>query len=278
MRRWAAVLLLLGVTVVWGATFPVVKKALASASVGVFLSLRFFLAFMVLLVASYRRARPRWDKAALLCGWLLFAGYALQTEGLTQTLPSRSAFITSLSVILVPLLQWLVAGKVPSLRVWLAAALALFGLGLLLRPEAAPVSLGDGLTFLCALAFAGHVLALEAAVRRQHPSAVNTVQIGVVALLSPAVALATPFSLQWTAELLVALAITGVLASALAFAAMARVLLVLKAGETGVILAFEPVAAAVVSVLLGYEPVTTSMVFGGLLVVSGVVLVAGSER
>ncbi len=126
--------------------------------------------------------------------------------------------------------------------------------------------------------FAGHVLALEAAVRRQHPSAVNTVQIGVVALLSPAVALATPFSLKWTAELVVALAITGVLASALAFAAMARVLLVLKAGETGVILAFEPVAAAVVSVLLGYEPVTTSMLFGGLLVVSGVALVAGSER
>jgi len=276
MRRWVAVLSLLGVTVVWGATFPVVKTALASASVGVFLSLRFFLAFLVLLVASYRRARPRWDKPALLCGLLLFAGYALQTAGLTQTLPS--AFITSLSVILVPLLQWLVAGKLPSLRVWLAAALALFGLGLLLRPEAAPVSLGDGLTFLCALAFAGHVLALEAAVRRQHPSAVNTVQIGVVALLSPAVALATPFSLKWTAELVVALAITGVLASALAFAAMARVLLVLKAGETGVILAFEPVAAAVVSVLLGYEPVTTSMLFGGLLVVSGVALVAGSER
>lgn len=278
MRRWVAVLLLLGVTVVWGATFPVVKSALASASVGVFLSLRFALAFVVLLAASYGRGRPRWDSTAILCGLLLFAGYALQTAGLKQTLPSRSAFITSLSVILVPALQWLLGGRTPGFRVWLAAILALGGLGLLLRPEAAPLSLGDGLTFLCALAFAGHVLALETAVRRQHPWAVNTVQIGVVALLSPVLALATPAFLRWTSELVVALAVTGVVASALAFAAMARVLTVLRAGETGVILAFEPVAAAVVSVLLGYEQVTASMLVGGLLVVSGVALVAGSQR
>lgn len=278
MRRWVAVLLLLGVTVIWGATFPVVKTALASASVGVFLSLRFALAFLVLLLASYGRARPRWNGAALLCGLLLFAGYALQTAGLGQTLPSRSAFITSLSVILVPALQWLFGGRIPGVRVWWAAAVALGGLGLLLRPEAAPVSLGDGLTFLCALAFAGHVLALEAAVQRQHPSAVNTVQIGVVALLSPMLAVVTPVFLQWSVELVVALVITGVLASALAFAAMARVLTVLRASETGIILAFEPVAAAVVSVLLGYEQVTAGMLVGGVLVVSGVALVAGSER
>lgn len=240
--------------------------------------MRFFLAFLVLVVASYGRHRPRWDSSALLCGLLLFAGYALQTAGLTQTLPSRSAFITSLSVILVPALQWLVGGRIPGFRVWLAAALALGGLGFLLRPEAAPLSLGDGLTFLCALAFAGHVLALEAAVQRQHPWAVNTVQLGVVAMLSPVVALATPVFLKWTVELVVALAVTGVLASALAFAAMAKVLTVLRAGETGVILAFEPVAAAVVSVLLGYEQLTVRMLFGGLMVVSGVALVAGTQR
>lgn len=270
-------LLLLAVTAVWGATFPVVKRALASASVGVFLCLRFALAFLVLLAASHRQARPRWDFRSVLCGVLLFAGYGLQTAGLAQTLPSRSAFITSLSVILVPILQWVFARKPPSGRVWLAAASALFGLALLLRPEAAPVTVGDGLTFLCAVAFAGHVLALAEAVRHQHPSAVNTVQIGVVALLSPFLVLATPFSLRWTPSLAVALVVTGVVASALAFSVMAKVLVVLKAGETGVILAFEPVAAAVVSVLLGYEQVTVSMVVGGFLVAGGVLLVASTE-
>lgn len=272
-----AILILVMVTVVWGVTFPVVKSALASASVGVFLSLRFALAFGVLLAASRWQARPRWDRSAVLCGVLLFAGYALQTGGLAQTLPSRSAFITSLSVILVPILQWAFTGKVPSPRVWLAAALALAGLALLLRPETAPLTLGDGLTFLCAAAFAGHVLALAEAVRHQHPSGVNTVQIGVVALLSPLLAVATPPLLHWTPQLVLALVVTGVGASALAFAAMARVLVVLKASETGVVLAFEPVAAALVSVLLGYEPVTAPMIVGGLLVVSGVALVASGE-
>ncbi|MCS7182122.1 MAG: DMT family transporter [Thermoanaerobaculum sp.] len=274
MGRWKAVWLLLLVTVVWGATFPVVKGALNVASLGVFLSLRFALAFVVLLVAARGPRPPHLDLASLGCGLALFAGYALQTAGLSQTLPSRSAFITSFSVILVPLLEWLVKGRPPRGRVWVAAVLALVGLFLLLQPEQAPLTLGDGLTFACAVAFAAHVLTLERAVQRQHPTAVNTVQMAVVALLSPTLILAEPARVQWNPELILALLITGILASALAFGAMARVLLVLKAGETGVVLAFEPVAATLVSVALGYETVTFPVVVGGLLVVTGVALVA----
>lgn len=277
MGRWVAVVLLLGVTVVWGATFPVVKLALDSASVGAFLALRFLLAFAVLVATSYRRAKPRWEPASVLCGLLLFAGYALQTAGLAETLPSRSAFLTSLSVILVPVLQGIFRGQPASPRVWIAAGVALAGLVLLLRPETAPLTGGDGLTFLCAVAFAGHVLALAEAVKRQHPAAVNIVQLGVVALASPLLAALTPSYLRWTPQLGVALAVTGLLASALAFGVMAKVLVVLKPSETGVILAFEPVAAAVISVLLGYENVTASMILGGLLVAFGVALVAKAE-
>ncbi len=277
MGRWVAVVLLFGVTVVWGATFPVVKLALDSASVGAFLALRFLLAFAVLVATSYRRAKPRWEPASVLCGLLLFAGYGLQTAGLAETLPSRSAFVTSLSVILVPVLQGIFRGQLASARVWIAAGVALAGLVLLLRPETAPLTAGDGLTFLCAVAFAGHVLALAEAVKRQHPAAVNIVQLGVVALASPLLAALTPSYLRWTPQLGVALAVTGLLASALAFGVMAKVLVVLKPSETGVILAFEPVAAAVISVLLGYENVTASMILGGLLVASGVALVAKAE-
>ncbi|MGC8915394.1 MAG: DMT family transporter [Thermoanaerobaculum sp.] len=277
MGRWVAVVLLFGVTVLWGATFPVVKLALDSASVGAFLALRFLLAFAALVATSYRRAKPRWEPASVLCGLLLFAGYGLQTAGLAETLPSRSAFVTSLSVILVPVLQGIFRGQLASARVWIAAGVALAGLVLLLRPETAPLTAGDGLTFLCAVAFAGHVLALAEAVKRQHPAAVNIVQLGVVALASPLLAALTPSYLRWTPQLGVALAVTGLLASALAFGVMAKVLVVLKPSETGVILAFEPVAAAVISVLLGYENVTASMILGGLLVASGVALVAKAE-
>jgi len=252
----------------------VVKGALDHASVGVFLALRFALAFLVLLLVARGQGRPRWDWPALRSGLALFAGYALQTLGLTSTLPSRSAFLTSFSVILVPVLQWWVSGRTPRPRVWLAGFLALLGLALLLRPESGAATIGDVLTFFCAVAFAGHVLALAQAVERQHPAAVNTVQMGVVAALSPTLVLLEPPRLRLEAPLLVALLLTGVLASALAFGVMAHVLRVLSASETGVVLAFEPVAAAVVSLLLGYETLRLDGALGGVLVVVGVVLVA----
>lgn len=276
MGRRASLFLLLAVTCLWGATFPLVKMALTYASTGVFLSLRFALAFALLWALSRPGTRPRWDWAAVSCGVFLFLGYAFQTLGLASTLPARSAFLTSLSVVLVPILQWAITGAAPPSRVWWAVALAVAGLGLLLRPESAPLRLGDGLTFLCAVSFAAHVLALAKAVERQHPAAVNLVQMGIVALLSPLLVLLPPRYVHFSWPLLVALLITGIFASALAFGAMAQVLKVLPTATTGIVLAFEPVAAAALSALLGYEALSFSTFLGGAMVVLAVMLVAES--
>lgn len=263
---------LLLVATVWGATFPVVKVALESASVGVFLILRFALAFLLLLFLRGRRAR--WDWPAFRCGLALFCGYALQTWGLVTALPSRSAFITSTSVILVPLLQGLLHQRFPGFDIWLAVFAALAGLVLLLQPESAPITWGDVLTFGCAMAFAAHVLALSQAVRRQDPAAVNLVQMGVVALFSPLLLVTDRPFLQPSAALMVALLVTGLFASALAFFTMAKVLTVLTPAEVAVGLAFEPVAAFAISTLAGLENVTLSAVSGGALVSVGLVLAA----
>lgn len=277
MTRAGACALLLAVTVLWGATFPVVKGALAHASVGVFLALRFSLAFLLLMVANRGVARPRWDWPAIRCGLLLFAGYGLQTLGLATTLPARSAFITSLSVIFVPMLQSLASGRPPGWRVWLAAVLALSGQWLLLQPETEPLGLGDMLTLGCAFAFAGHVLALAQAVERQPPAGVNVVQMGVVAVLSFGLAAGLPVHLRLSWWLLGALLVTGAFASAWAFGAMARALRVSSPSTAGVILAFEPVAAALFSAALGFEALTPSFFLGGALVVTGLVLVVKDD-
>lgn len=273
MGRLPAFFWLLLVTTVWGATFPVVKVALEFASFGVFLVLRFALAFLLLFLLL-RGRRARWDWPAVRCGLALFFGYALQTWGLVTALPSRSAFITSTSVILVPLLQGLMHRRFPSLEIWLAVFSALAGLALLLQPESAPFTWGDVLTFGCALAFAAHVLALSQAVRRQDPAAVNLVQMGVVALFSPLLLVADRPFLQPSAALVISLLVTGYLASALAFFTMAKVLTVLTPPQVAVGLAFEPVAAFAISALAGLEEITLSAVFGGVLVAVGVVLAA----
>jgi drug/metabolite transporter (DMT)-like permease len=99
-RRKAEAALVLN-TVVWGATFVLVKAALADVSPLLFLALRFSLATGALL-ALFRGSRrvPFTGKAVAagaLAGVFLFSGYLFQTLGLRLTTAPKSAFITGLT-------------------------------------------------------------------------------------------------------------------------------------------------------------------------------------
>ena len=106
-RRLQADLALAFCSLIWGATFVLVKDALAQVSVFMFLALRFVLATATLALI-YRAAVRRLDRATFAAGaalgWFMFSGYALQTIGLQFTTPSKAAFITGSSVVMVPVL------------------------------------------------------------------------------------------------------------------------------------------------------------------------------
>src|SRR5262249_25683327 len=98
-------------TVVWGSTFVLVKAALSDISPILFLALRFSIAAAALLIL-FRPGRRQWSRAAAgagsLAGAFLFSGYALQTVGLRFTSAPKSAFLTGLTSVMVPLLGALV--------------------------------------------------------------------------------------------------------------------------------------------------------------------------
>src|SRR4051812_9492199 len=110
-RRRADLGLLLN-TVVWGATFVLVKSALSDISPILFLAFRFTLAGAALAVVFHGplRARFSWKAAAAgaLAGVFLFSGFLLQTLGLRLTTPPKSAFLTGFTSVMVPLLAALV--------------------------------------------------------------------------------------------------------------------------------------------------------------------------
>ena len=279
VSRTAAVLLLLAAASVWGATFPVVKAALADASTLSFLALRFTLAALVLLPAlrargGGRRGLPR----AALAGVALFAGYVFQTWGLETTTPARSAFITAFAIILVPLLEPLAGMGRPSGRVWGGALLALAGLAVLLRPEVQPVSTGDLLTLGCAVVFAVHVLLLQWTVRAIPATGATAVQVAVTAVLALGSASVAGWRVNVTPRLAFAVVVTALFATVFSFWVLTAAQRVLSAALSSVVLAFEPVAAAAISVLLGQDRVTAALLAGGVLVVAGVVVATVERR
>ena len=128
------------------------------------LALRFTLAAVALAAAFAGRystfpAVRRSMAAGAFAGLALFSGYFFQTAGLRYTSAPKSAFITSLSVVTVPLLAALVYRSVPRAAEGIGVVLATAGLALLTLPESGlGVGLGDLLTVVCALSFAAHIV------------------------------------------------------------------------------------------------------------------------
>ena len=128
------VLALVAVTAVWGATFVMVRDAVASIPPSTFVAYRFLVAAALLALARPRALtarRPGMLAAGIVTGVALFAGYAFQTVGLQYTTASNAGFITGLSVVLTPLLAAVALRERPGLWPALGAALAFAGLALL---------------------------------------------------------------------------------------------------------------------------------------------------
>jgi len=279
-RRLLADLLLLSVAVAWGATFVVVKTTIQHTPVFSFLFLRFGLAALALLPFALRSTRlrdPSLWRWALLLGSLYFAAFATQTYGLLTIGPSLSAFLTGLYVIVVPFLLWLIFHRPPRRQAFLASLVAAGGLWLLTRPDGAGSAFGPGelLTLACALLFALHIIATDRATRRFDPLPLVTLQLGVVALLSLLVSLATEpttWPRSFDSDLLQALLVTGILATAYALLVQTWMQRYTTPTRTAIIFAMEPVSAALFGYFFAGELLTSLQLFGGALIVSAMLL------
>lgn len=282
-------LALLFAALVWGVTFVVVHQALEDMPVFHLLAYRFALGALLLAPLAWRRmgrSGTPWRpllRDGVLVGLLLFAGYAFQTSGLLWTTPSRSAFLTGISVLLVPAFGWLSGSHRPHRAAVLGAVAATAGMWAMFQPwglagGGAVFNLGDALTLACAASFAAHVLLVERTVRRHSVVALATVQFVVVAALSaPSLLLTPPAAHHFTPAAVFAVVVTGVFATALAFACQLYAQTRLGAVETSVLLTLEPVAAAALSLALGRESLTLGLGLGGLLIFAGMLATAFTE-
>ena len=155
---------LLATTLVWGGTFVVVKVGMEDISPITLILVRFVLAGALYLVFFGKRLFPiSWDairKASLLTLFLAI-GFMAQNFGLTITTASKSAFITSMMVIFVPILQVLIERKIPRLGNIVGVLVVSAGLWLLTSPEGSSFNIGDALNLACAVSFALYIVYLD---------------------------------------------------------------------------------------------------------------------
>lgn len=276
---WLVDLSLIGVTLIWGATFVLVKRALADASTLLFLTIRFTLATLALAVIfrkSFRAADLRQSlRGGVIAGLCLFSGYVLQTFGLKYTSASKTGFLTGLYIPLVPLLSGLVYKKIPQISELLGVVVAFTGMALMtFEREILQIGRGDLLVAACAVAFALHILVLGRFAGSGNLGVLTVSQIATGACIGAgAFWWGEPVRIQWTANVGIALAVTSLLATALAFSVQTWAQRYSSPTRTALIFSMEPVFAWATSYVLAGEVLSRRGVAGAGLILAGILLV-----
>jgi drug/metabolite transporter (DMT)-like permease len=279
-------ILLLGVVAVWGVTFVLVKDALNDASPLLFNLIRMTIAAIALVIINHRHLKNLTRRSlisGLIVGLFLAAGYQFQTAGLARTTAAKSAFITGLVVVFVPLFTIVpilrpTNAHAPRWTTAIGALLAFSGLLFLTTPTGttwqnlfSSIGLGDLLTLICAIAFAGHLLSLAHTSQKVPTAQLATLQIGTAAFI---MAITLPLGgkphLTITLRLLIALGITSLVATAAAFTIQSWAQQHLPPTHTALLLTLEPVFAALTSVLFLHEHLGQRALIGAALILTGI--------
>jgi drug/metabolite transporter (DMT)-like permease len=282
-KRLRADLSLAFCSLLWGATFVVVKNALDYSSVFLFLAARFTLAAM--LMAAFRPRVSRTLKreellAGAALGLFMFGGYAFQTAGLQYTTPAKSGFVTGSSVVLVPLLLGIFWGRRLTAWVYGGVFAAVFGLYFLTVPAEGVSNLnrGDLLTFIAAGLYAMHIILVGNYSRRHSVAALSVLQVAACAALAwlatglCAVAGWQPARFGWQAQSLLGIAVCAGLATAVAFSIQLWAQQFTTSSHAAILFTLEPVFASATSYLLLRERLGNRALLGAAFVLAGILI------
>lgn len=276
MNRFKAAVLLLTTTFFWGVTFTVVKQAIESVDVFVFLSQRFILAFVLILPICLLKGKnldARTLRQGCIMGAFLFGAYAFQTIALLYTSASNTGFLTGLNVVMVPVLSAIILRHRIPRMITIAVGLSVAGLFLLCGNGGMNFNTGDLLAATCAVCVSLHLIYTGEFARTSDYYWLTTVQLGVVAVLSTIFAVARGKQVFiWYPHLLWTLLICAVIATVFAFLVQTSMQRFISHSNTALIFCTEPVFAAAyawfaINERLGiYGLAGAVLILGGMLV------------
>ena len=284
-KRILAVLALILTAMVWGITFEMLQAALMDAPPLIFATFRFGIGcllgifyYLFILKKKISSITLLEFKGGFICGIVLCFGYAFQSFGLWEndfyfkSTPSNSAFITSISVILVPAFLFLFNIQKVSYKIWGVAAFSVLGLFVLLDPYKG-VNGGDIVTFGCAVSFAVHIILQDIYLRKGvDVLKFFIIQVLFVSLFSFLFSIIIQESnIIFSNDVIIALLVTGVLATFIAFILMLWAQVILNVTETGILLSLEPLFAALYSAFIMHKSLGFNGWLGGLIILLAVI-------
>ncbi|TFG00582.1 MAG: DMT family transporter [Promethearchaeota archaeon] len=179
-----AYILLILTTILWGTTFIITKTVIETVPVFFYLTLRFSIALIGFLpfCIFIKKINKKIILMGFISGLLYFAAIATQTLGLKTTTAGKGGFITGLNTIIVPFLGGIFFKETFKKRVWVAAFIAVIGMGFLFLEGEAGIIIGDFLVLICAVFCALFIVYNDKAVKVVNVYLFSIIQIITIIL------------------------------------------------------------------------------------------------
>lgn len=282
--RLRADLTLFVISIIWGSAFVAQRIAGQLGSVYLFNGFRYLLAGMVVLPFALRSVRgaiydppsvassPAKLKWIISAGFLLFIASALQQVGIVFTTAGNAGFITSLYVVLVPLVLFIFWQEKIHWISLLAVSIAVIGTFLLSTSGRFELHLGDALEFLGAMFWAFHVIVVGKFARKYNVYSFSVGQLVVCGLLNLSVGIFFEPALPLTAGLGIAILYTALFSLGLCYTLQVWAQRHTSPADAALILSLESVFAVLCGWWLLGERLVGIQVLGCVLIFLAVLL------
>lgn len=267
---------------IWGFAFVVVKDSVDTIPPVYMVSIRYTIAAVLLgfvLIPQFKKLnRYYWIHGAV-TGLMLALGYITQTIGCKYTTAGKNAFLTTIYVILIPLISWPLNKKRPHFVVFLSAVMALVGIGLLaLRNEGGVLgfNVGDILTLICGLFYALHIIFTAKFSQDKNPVILTWIQFIVAAVfswsVSPLIDGSFSVALLKSSRVIFSMLYLGIFSSLVAFLLQNICLKYMESSLASLFLSLESVFGVIFSAIFLRERMTLVMIFGCVLIFAAITI------
>lgn len=282
MTRTSANFMIMLTTIIWGLSFILIKLTINNnMSPGMINVIRGGLFAFLTLVFFYPKIikMTAYDaKIGLLVGSFNFLGFLTQTIGAIYTTPSKNAFLTVTSVIMVPFIVWILYRKRPAVKTFLSIAICMYGMTWLtgfLRVSLTP-NIGDLFSILCAFFFAMSIALLSNSAKK--------CEFGVIAFWMGAchfIGSLLYFFISEKGEIspdinwvntLIPVIFLGLFGSFIAQTGQVYAQRHTTATAAALIMTLEGVFGSIFSVMFRFEKMSWSLVIGGALIMLSLVI------
>ncbi len=265
----ATLLLVLG-TFFWGATFVIVKDSISSIDLYSFLFWRFLISSLFIIPFFIKKIisiKPKEIIYGVSLGFILALGYIFQTIGLQFSTPSKTAFITGLSVVIVPVLSSIKMKKIPNLLTIIAIIMSAIGIYLMTETTGISFKSGDMWVLLCALFFAIQIVMISDITKKHSAVNITIIELMTVSIISMICSLIFGnIEIPVTYKLWGAIIFCAIFATSFIFIVQSRYQKEMSDSRAAIIYSFEPLFAALTAYIIYNERFSITIIIGGLLI------------